>query len=491
MKYILLFLKDNIYVIMAAIGAIAAILMTVENFKGSGYGKKDVLKIVLLGFSALIIGLFLADLANWFFFRDNMFAAGKNYSFWELFQKAGFTFYIGLFAFCGAAALFFKLAKFDVKKLFYYIIPAIPLFHGIARVGCAIEGCCYGITINLRIGDLLIEKFPTQFCESLFLFILFFLLEFRFKKGRAVIYFTSYAVFRFLIEFLRGDDRGYLIREIPLSPSQQMAIVVVLVVIIYLCVTKLKDKKALGAVIISSVLAVTLAFSIVSAVITVLEGDRAEYDENVKTLESEKNTLDVKKASLEKSQKSLEKKLAENKTLQDKINKTINDKQKLLKKYQDEIKKLNDELEKLIQGSGGTVSENDFIWPLSKRFVITTYYLDKEYYKDFGIWHYAIDVGGSGINKSPVYASKSGTVKQSAYQAGGAGHYVIIDHGDNQLTVYYHLTSRAVNKGDKVTQGQTIGTVGSTGNSTGPHLHFGIKINGSWVDPLKYVVNRP
>ena len=228
-----------------------------------------------------------------------------------------------------------------------------------------------------------------------------------------------------------------------------------------------------------------------SAVITVLEGDRAEYDENVRTLEGEKNTLDTKKASLEKSQKSLEKKLAENKTLQEKINKTINDKQKLLKKYQDEIKKLNDELEKLIQGSGGTVSEDDFIWPLSKRFVITTYYLDKEYYKDFGIWHYAIDVGGSGINKSPVYASKSGTVKQSAYQAGGAGHYVIIDHGDNQLTVYYHLTSRAVNKGDKVKQGQTIGTVGSTGNSTGPHLHFGIKINGSWVDPLKYVVNRP
>ena len=280
MKYILLFLKDNIYVIMAAIGAIAAILMTIENFKGSGYGKKDVFKIVVLGFSALIIGLFLADLANWFFFRDNMFAAGKNYSFWELFQKAGFTFYIGLFAFCGAAALFFKLAKFDVKKLFYYIVPAIPLFHGIARVGCAIEGCCYGITINLRIGDLLIEKFPTQFCESLFLFILFFLLEFRFKKGRAVIYFTSYAVFRFLIEFLRGDDRGYLIREIPLSPSQQMAIVVVLVVIIYLCVTKLKDKKALGAVIISSVLAVTLAFSIVSAVITVKAeaGERADVE---------------------------------------------------------------------------------------------------------------------------------------------------------------------------------------------------------------------
>ena len=63
----------------------------------------------------------------------------------------------------------------------------------------------------------------------------------------------------------------------------------------------------------------------------------------------------------------------------------------------------------------------------------------------------------------------------------------MIDHGDNNWTVYGHMSSIAVTEGEWVAQGQVIGYVGSTGNSTGPHLHFEIRINGEKVDPLQYI----
>ncbi|MBR2328006.1 MAG: prolipoprotein diacylglyceryl transferase [Clostridia bacterium] len=286
MEQLMAFIRENIYVIMAAFGAISAVVIVVDNFKGAPYEKKQKSEIVIIGILSLLVCLFLANLANWFFFRDNMFAAGKNYSFVELFERAGFTFYAGLFVFCGALALLLKLRRYDVKKLFYYIVPAIPLFHGIARVGCAIDGCCYGIPINLQIGDFVISNFPTQFCESLFLFILFYLLEYKIKKARTITYFTSYAVFRFLIEFLRGDDRGYLIRNIPLSPSQQMAIIVIAVALIYLIFTRYgKDAKAKRALLTAAIILPCLLFSIVSSII--VTNARAKDKEDLETLVSE------------------------------------------------------------------------------------------------------------------------------------------------------------------------------------------------------------
>ena len=74
------------------------------------------------------------------------------------------------------------------------------------------------------------------------------------------------------------------------------------------------------------------------------------------------------------------------------------------------------------------------------------------------------------------------------YYSTGYGYHVMIDHGDNNWTVYAHLSGIAVTEGEWVAQGQTVGYVGSTGNSTGPHLHFEIRINGTAVNPLDYVV---
>ena len=85
-----------------------------------------------------------------------------------------------------------------------------------------------------------------------------------------------------------------------------------------------------------------------------------------------------------------------------------------------------------------------------------------------------------------IYASKSGTVTTAAY-AEAWGYYVTINHGDGYSTLYAHMTNYTVSSGDYVAQGDVIGYVGSTGWSTGPHLHFGIMYNGTYVNPMNYV----
>jgi len=85
-----------------------------------------------------------------------------------------------------------------------------------------------------------------------------------------------------------------------------------------------------------------------------------------------------------------------------------------------------------------------------------------------------------------ILATKSGTVTTAAYSAAW-GYYVVINHGDGYSSLYAHQPSCSVSVGDYVTQGQTIGYVGSTGWSTGPHLHFTIYYNGADVNPFNYI----
>ena len=84
-----------------------------------------------------------------------------------------------------------------------------------------------------------------------------------------------------------------------------------------------------------------------------------------------------------------------------------------------------------------------------------------------------------------IYAAKSGKVTVTSYQAGGAGYYVSINHGDGFSSIYMHLNSYIVSPGQYVNAGQVIGYVGSTGLSSGPHLDFRVYMNGQAIDPLK------
>ena len=104
-----------------------------------------------------------------------------------------------------------------------------------------------------------------------------------------------------------------------------------------------------------------------------------------------------------------------------------------------------------------------------------------------GKWKMHEGVDMSAPQGTPIYAAKTGKVTRTAYQEGGAGYYVSINHGDGFASIYMHMTHYIVSPGQHVTAGQVIGYVGSTGGSTGPHLHFGISYNGTYVNPMNYI----
>lgn len=101
-------------------------------------------------------------------------------------------------------------------------------------------------------------------------------------------------------------------------------------------------------------------------------------------------------------------------------------------------------------------------------------------------WHYGVDLAGPGINGRPIYASRGGVITYAGWYGAG-GWTVKIDHGDGFSTVYMHMSDYIVSAGDYVAAGQTIGYVGSTGGSTGPHLHFEVRYYGEAKNPMNYI----
>lgn len=118
--------------------------------------------------------------------------------------------------------------------------------------------------------------------------------------------------------------------------------------------------------------------------------------------------------------------------------------------------------------------------------VPTSYYGVTAPYREYrgGTYHKGIDLGATW--GTPVHASNNGRVIQAGWN-GGYGYSIEIDHGNGIVTVYGHLSSVKVTVGQIVEKGQLIGNVGSTGNSTGPHLHYEVRVNGSVVNPAPYM----
>ena len=140
----------------------------------------------------------------------------------------------------------------------------------------------------------------------------------------------------------------------------------------------------------------------------------------------------------------------------------------------------------IVRGTG------DLIWPVPGFNTITSPFGVRRH-PVFGVMrqHSGIDIAGAGINGARVVAADSGTVITSQFNS-SFGNFIVIAHGENRngdriTTLYAHLQSRAVSVGDTVTQGQTIGRVGTTGVSTGPHLHFEVTVNGTRVNPQRFL----
>ena len=138
-------------------------------------------------------------------------------------------------------------------------------------------------------------------------------------------------------------------------------------------------------------------------------------------------------------------------------------------------------------------SGSGFAWPTPGFVSLSSEWIeDREVYN-----HGGIDIAGAGIMGTPVVAAADGTVvatnrsgthnwgkSYSCGCGGGYGNYVMISHAGGKMTVYGHLTSLTVSSGQSVSRGQVIGYVGSTGNSTGPHLHYECRLNGVRYNPM-------
>ncbi len=127
-------------------------------------------------------------------------------------------------------------------------------------------------------------------------------------------------------------------------------------------------------------------------------------------------------------------------------------------------------------GAGGAYGTGTFMWPTSSHVISGNNYWSG---------HLAIDIGAA--SGSPVVAADSGVVVFSGWNSNGYGNMIMIDHGNGFQTLYAHLNVRGVVCGQSVYKGGIIGASGSTGNSTGPHLHFEVRLMGGFVNPLGYL----
>lgn len=139
-------------------------------------------------------------------------------------------------------------------------------------------------------------------------------------------------------------------------------------------------------------------------------------------------------------------------------------------------------------------STSGYVWPTPGFYYLSSVFGE---YRGGGSYHGGIDIAGGGIMGATVLAADGGTVfasnntcphnwgkNGSCGCGGGYGNYVMIDHGNGKISIYGHLTSAIVGYGQTVSKGQVIGYVGSTGYSTGPHLHFECQYNGVKYDPM-------
>ena len=135
------------------------------------------------------------------------------------------------------------------------------------------------------------------------------------------------------------------------------------------------------------------------------------------------------------------------------------------------------------------VSESGFMWPLPGYYNLSSLFAGRIHPITGKPQHHTgIDIPApSGTD---ILAAKSGVVTTSTYN-NSYGNYVVVSHSDGTSTLYAHMSRRGVSKGEVVTQGQYIGDVGTTGSSTGNHLHLEVRVNGSRVDPINYFTDLP
>ena len=216
-----------------------------------------------------------------------------------------------------------------------------------------------------------------------------------------------------------------------------------------------------------------------------------EVTEKKEAAQEKKNQLEILQEEVELEQDNLQS-LSEKKQkkLED-YTTSIDEKSDEAQAYQEEIEKKEKEIDKLLleqakdNGFSGERVEGGFIWPLAVSGTITSHFGRRSApTAGASTYHKGIDIAAPA--GTAIYAAADGTVTTATYSS-SAGNYVMINHGNGLYTVYMHASRLYCSVGDKVSQGDRIAAVGSTGVSTGAHLHFGVISNGNYVNPEDYV----
>lgn len=206
-----------------------------------------------------------------------------------------------------------------------------------------------------------------------------------------------------------------------------------------------------------------------------LDDNKIKLEENTKEVEAKKEETNNLKLSLEEDNKRLNEKKSEIEELKKKLEKEEDDLEKEIEKLSAQVMLSDGEIAIISSGS----------WPVPSSTRITSPYG----YRIHPIFntrkmHTGIDIAAP--TGTPMVAIDNGTVIFSGTK-GGYGNTVMIKHDDGKVTLYGHNSQNIVSNGQRVSKGQIVAKMGSTGNSTGPHLHFEVRINGKHVNPMSYI----
>jgi murein DD-endopeptidase MepM/ murein hydrolase activator NlpD len=232
-----------------------------------------------------------------------------------------------------------------------------------------------------------------------------------------------------------------------------------------------------------------------------------QLNTDFKTLEEQKTKLEVKRNNaefeiglLDRKREELQGFLEESEVIlsrlhgkEQQIQKEMDENDSELKRIEAQIKAYYEAQRRMAeearrakgQNSEKIVHKGAYVWPVPGFYSVSSDFYDTQ---DRNRMHGAIDIAGPKIYGARVVAAGDGSIAMCSEGSwgGGYGTYAMIDHGGGCLTLYGHMSGLAIKCGDAVKKGQVIGYVGNTGFSTGPHLHFEIRIDGIKVNPMKY-----
>lgn len=236
--------------------------------------------------------------------------------------------------------------------------------------------------------------------------------------------------------------------------------------------------------------------------------DREKLDEYVETrkyvelckeeLEVEKQLLDEAREAVEQEEANVSTMIGEKEAQILSVSSDISNKEAAIKEYEEMIAQENAEiaaLEKAVAEEKARLEAENaqariynggmFAWPCPSYKRISDEYGNRMH-PTLGVekFHNGLDMAAP--SGSSILAAYDGDVVAADYSP-SMGNYIMIDHGSGLYTIYMHCSALYVSKGQSVSKGQTIAAVGSTGRSTGPHLHFGVRLNGSYVSPWNYL----